>query len=123
MLRAIIESVRRVDPKAVDQKAARLRQVNSWMDFDGLEFAARLGIDKRPYEGRDGKTYWNNRLASVIPCTAKEYANIMDGGEFITDGPTTGDDAGNTGNRSNSVPNGRLPYDDTPPPDDNLVPF
>lgn len=122
MLRAIIESVRHIDPKTTDQKAARARQVNSWMDFDGLEFPARLAIDKRSYEGKDGKTYWNNRLGSVIPCTAKEYADIMSGGEFITDGPTTGDTAANTG-RSNNAPHGSLPYDDSPPPDDDLVPF
>lgn len=123
MLRAIIESARRIDPKATDQKSVRARQVNAWLDFDGLEFPARLGIDKRPYEGKDGKTYWNNRLGSIISCTAKEYADIMDGGEIIADGPTTGAAAWNTGNRSNSAGHGSLPYDGTPPPDDDLVPF
>lgn len=123
MLRAIIESVRRIDPKTSDQKAVRARQVNSWMDFDGLEFPAVLGIDKRSYEGRDGKEYWNNRLGRVIPCTANEYQDIMAGGEIIINGPTTGDSSGNAGNRSNSAAHSRLPYDDTPPPDDDLVPF
>ena len=128
MLRAIIESVRSIDPKASDQKATRARQINSWLDFDGLEFPVRLGIDKRPYEGKDGKTYWNNRLGNVIPCTAKEYADIMAGGEIITDGPVSGEESYKNGRQPSYGQNGvqvreSLPYDGTPPPDDDLVPF
>lgn len=128
MLRAIIESVRSIDPKASDQKATRARQINSWLDFDSLEFPVRLGIDKRPYEGKDGKTYWNNRLGSVIPCTAKEYADIMAGGEIITDGPVSGEESYKNGRQPSYGQNGvqvreSLPYDGTPPPDDDLVPF
>lgn len=118
MLRAMIESSRRIDPKAVDHKAASARQINSWLDLDGLQFPARLGIGKQSYQGKDGKTYWNNCLGSIIACTAKEYAHLMAGNEIITDGPVTGQQS-----QSRNSHTGDLPYDGTPPPDDELVPF
>ena len=90
-LRAIVEAVRAVDPKDKSQQADRKRVLNSWSDLDGMEFPARLGISKEPYEGKDGRMYWSNTLGRIIPCTDKEYQEIMNGGEVITDGPVVGD--------------------------------
>lgn len=90
-LRAIVEAVRAVDPKDKSQQADRKRILNSWSDLDGMEFPARLGISKEPYEGKDGRMYWSNTLGRILPCTDKEYQEIMNGGEVITDGPVVGD--------------------------------
>lgn len=123
-LRAIVESTRGVDPNAIDQRAARARHVAGWTDFDGMEFPARLGIDKRPYEGKDGNWYWNNRLGSVIPATAKDYTTIRQGGEIITDGPVTGDQNASQPQRNAPTGQDRLPWDDAPhPAETDDVPF
>lgn len=90
-LRAIVEAVRGVDPKDKSPQADRKRILNSWSDLDGMEFPARLGISKEPYEGKDGRMYWSNTLGRILPCTDKEYQEVMNGGEVITDGPVVGD--------------------------------
>ena len=90
-LRAIVEAVRCVDPKDKSPEADRKRVLNSWSDLDGMEFPARLGISREPYEGRDGRMYWSNTLGRILPCTDKEYQEVMNGGEVITDGPVVGD--------------------------------
>lgn len=90
-LRAIVEAVRAVDPKDKSPEADRKRVLNSWSDLDGMEFPARLGISKEPYEGRDGRMYWSNTLGRILPCTDKEYQEVVNGGEVITDGPVEGD--------------------------------
>ena len=90
-LRAIVEAVRAVDPKDKSPEAGRKRVLNSWSDLDGMEFPARLGISREPYEGKDGRLYWSNTLGRILPCTDKEYQEVMNGGEFITDGPVVGD--------------------------------
>lgn len=90
-LRAIVEAVRGVDPKDKSPEADRKRILNSWSDLDDMEFPARLGISKEPYEGRDGRMYWSNTLSRILPCTDKEYQEVMNGGEVITDGPVVGD--------------------------------
>lgn len=92
-LRAIVEAVRGVDPKDKSPQAGRKRILNSWSELDGMEFPARLGISREPYEGKDGRLYWSNTLGRIIPCTDKEYRNIMAGGDYITDGPVEGETA------------------------------
>lgn len=86
-----MEAVRCVDPKDKSPEADRKRVLNSWSDLDGMEFPARLGISKEPYEGRDGRMYWSNTLGRILPCTDKEYQEVVNGGEVITDGPVVGD--------------------------------
>lgn len=121
LLRAIVESARHIDPKATDARSCRGRSVNAWLDFDGMEFPAKVKLDKEPYIGKDGRAYWKNRIASVVPCTAKEYADISRGGELITDGPVRGEDSAPRGERSAATGSQSLPYDGTPVPDE--VPF
>lgn len=90
-LRAIVEAVRCVDPKDKSPQADRKRILNAWSDLDGMEFPARLGISREPYEGKDGRMYWSNTLGRILPCTDKEYKAIMAGEDIITDGPVEGD--------------------------------
>ena len=90
-LRAIVEAVRCVDPKDKSPEADRKRILNALSDLDGMEFPARLGISREPYEGKDGRMYWSNTLGRILPCTDKEYNAILSGEDFITDGPVEGD--------------------------------
>lgn len=128
-LRAIVEAVRCVDPKDKSPEADRKRVLNSWSDLDGREFPARLGISKEPYEGRDGHLYWSNTLGRILPCTDKEYQEIMNGGEVITDGPVVGDQqqqrqaTRQTGGYADTgYPSGGY-ADRSPGPENDLVPF
>ena len=122
LLRAIVESARRIDPKATDTRSCRGRSVNNWLDFDGMEFPAKVKIHDEPrVSKKDGREYWNNRIGTVLPCTDKEYAEIMGGGEIITDGPVRGTGKGAKGAKSSNGDGQNFPYDDTPLADD--VPF
>lgn len=122
LLRAIVESARRIDPKATDPRSCRGRSVNSWLDFDGMEFPAKVKIHDEPrVNKKDGREYWNNRIGTVLPCTAKEYAEITRGGEIITDGPVRGEGAAPQRGKGSGGDAQSLPYDDTPVSDD--VPF
>ena len=105
-IRAIIEAHRRVDPHDTSPQASRKRNISDWLDLSTMEFPARLGIDKEPYE-KDGKTYWNNTLGKVITPDQKEYAELMNGGEIITDGPITGEGNGKAKPQPNNT------YDDS----------
>lgn len=119
LLRAIIEAHRGIDPKATDSRSASGRTIRAWGDMEGMEFPARLGLEKEPYEGKDGRLYWNNHVTKVLPSTDKEYAQIKRGAEFITDGPTQGD--GQPRQRANNGPQSAsdMPsWDDVPPADD-----
>jgi hypothetical protein len=93
-IRAITEASRGVSAKDTSAQAARKRQLGDWLDLNGMEFPARVGIAKESYE-KDGKTYWNNTIAQVITPDRKEYAEVRQLGEIITNGPTTGEGNGN----------------------------
>lgn len=122
LLRAIVESARRIDPKATDTCSCRGRSVNSWLDFDGMEFPAKVKIHKEPHVSKkDGREYWNNRIAAVLACTSKEYADISRGGEIITDGAVRGEGGAPPKGKGSGGDAQNLPYDDTPLADD--VPF
>lgn len=122
-LRAIIEAHRGVDPKDKSPRADKARMINAWGDMDGMEFPARLGINRKGSEGKDGRIFWNNCIGRVLSVTDKEFPEIKRGAEFITDGATKGDDAPSTRSKNGSG-DGPLPYDDAPLPDDSdLVPF
>lgn len=121
LLRAIVEAARRIDPKATDARSCRGRSVNTWLDFDGMEFPARVKLDKEPYIGKEGREYWKNRIAAVVPCTSKEYADISRGGEIITDGPVRGEGTAPPRGKSAYGDTQNLPYDGTPV--DDGVPF
>lgn len=88
-LRAIVEAHRHISPVDRTPEAQQCRQVHNILDFNGMEFPAKVGIEK---EGREynGKTYWNNILSTVITIDKPEYQQIVNGGEIITDGPTEG---------------------------------
>jgi hypothetical protein len=62
-LRAILESARGVRPDDESDAAKSARRINSWGDFDGIRFIAKIGIEK----GKDGYKDKNTLYASITP--------------------------------------------------------
>ena len=67
-LRAIVESAKGVDPKDTSEDAKSKRVLQSFDDLNGLEFTAKIKIEK----GRDGYADKNN-LGGVIASTSNLY--------------------------------------------------
>jgi hypothetical protein len=138
-MRAIIEAHRRIDPKDQSQRARAARNLADWMDLNGMQFPCRLGLKKEPreYTRKDGSKglAWDNTVSFILPCTDKRFAEVVNGGEIITDGATQGDAPASIsndafGNGGNGYGNGNsnvnsmgqeVPGWDVPPTDD--VPF
>lgn len=72
-LRAILESVHGVRPDDETPAAAVKRRVNSWGDFDGLRFVAKIGVEKAK-EGSGFKD--KNQLAAVITPDRKDWLKV-----------------------------------------------
>lgn len=87
-LRAIVEAGRRIHPEDRSPGACRARQIQDWLDLDGMTFPIRVGIEKEAKQGRkSGAYFWPNRTAAIITRDKREYAELMDGGEIISDTP------------------------------------
>jgi hypothetical protein len=78
-LRAMIESSRNIHPYDMSDSAMNARRVQSFKVFDGIVFAAVVGIKKgdKGYPDR-------NTLQSVITPKHKEYGAIMSGNAACT---------------------------------------
>lgn len=70
-LRGILESARGIRPDDESDAAKNARRVNSWGDFDGLRFVAKIGIEK----GKDGYKD-KNSLASVVTPDKKDWTKV-----------------------------------------------
>jgi len=81
-MRAILEAARGIDPKDKSQNAMQGRQADV-NDFDGLKFPIKVGYKKI----EDGDRYVNNRIKAIITPNRDGYADVMAGGEIITDKP------------------------------------
>lgn len=73
-LRAILESSRNINPSDMSPAACEKRRVQSFEEFDGMEFLARIGIQK----GKDGYED-KNKISVVITPDKKEYAQYHSG--------------------------------------------
>ena len=74
-LRAMLESSRNIQPSDMSEKAVAARRVNGFEEFDGIVFAAKIGIEK----GKDNYPD-KNKIAAVITPDKKEYQQAMNGG-------------------------------------------
>jgi hypothetical protein len=68
-LRAILESARGIDPRDPSPAADAKRVVNDWAELQGLQFLAKIGIEK----GKDGYDD-KNKIKTVITLDMKEFA-------------------------------------------------
>jgi len=124
-LRAIVEAHRGIFPKDQSPQANRQRQTSDWLDFNGMEFPCRVGINNKPHE-KNGKTYWNNLIGMVITPDKAEYAEVKKAGEIITDGPVVG--TGTPRQQAQSQGDGfggddGMPWSDPDDPGASEVPF
>lgn len=79
MLRAALESARGINPKDESDKARAARQVQGFGDFNEMEFAIEVGIDK----DKTGQYSDKNKIQKVLTPDHKDYQRVM-GGETIT---------------------------------------
>jgi hypothetical protein len=73
-IRAVLESARGVAPNDSSERAMKARMITGLADLNGLEFAAKVSVEKGQ-DGYDDK----NVIQSVIPVTHKDYRALMDG--------------------------------------------
>ena len=84
-IRAALNSARRVHPQDNTPQAAAARRINSFADIDGLEFIARVDVEK------DSKGEDRNVVKLAIEPDHKDYAALMGGAaKAPTGGGTSG---------------------------------
>jgi hypothetical protein len=86
LLRAALESARGIDPKDESDQARSARQVDGWEDFNGLEFAIEVGIEK----DKTGQYGDKNKIQKIITPDHSKYRQIMDGETIIPEGVKSG---------------------------------
>jgi hypothetical protein len=96
---AIIECARGIRPNDMSETARQARHLNSYGDFDGLRFIAKIGIEKgaaRP--NGDGAFADKNRVLEIITPDRKEWQKVDQPppqptaapGALVTPPPSTG---------------------------------
>ena len=70
-IKAVLNSSRNIHPDDNSPEAQRARQIRSFGDLYGAEFAARIGIEK------DGQGDYRNIIRLVMEPDHKEYAEVM----------------------------------------------
>ena len=74
---AILECARGVRPNDTSEAARQARHLNSYGDFDGLRFIAKIGIEKGAAKPNgDGQFPDKNRLLEIITPDRKEWQKI-----------------------------------------------
>ena len=77
LLCAILESARNIMPKDMSEAAKQARQVESYGDFDGLCFVAKIGIKKgEPKPNGDGNYPDKNVLLEAITPDHKQWHSV-----------------------------------------------
>ena len=77
MLRAIVDSALGLDPKDMSEAAKAKRNVGGFRNLDGIEFFAKIGIERD-----DNGTYPDkNKIARVVVPGEPQYAALKAGKE------------------------------------------
>jgi hypothetical protein len=72
-LRGILESAKGIRPDDESDAAKAARRVNSWGDFDGMRFVAKIGIEK----AREGSGYKDkNTLDAAVTPDRKAWVKV-----------------------------------------------
>lgn len=82
LLRAVLESARNIYPKDESNQAREKRQVSSFNDFNELEFATEVGIEK----DKNGVYPDKNKINKVITPDHSKYQQIMSGETIVPEG-------------------------------------
>ena len=91
-IRAALNSARRIHPQDNTPQGSAARRINSFADLDGLEFIARVDVEK------DNKGEDRNVIKLAIEPDHKDYAALMAG---VAMAPTGG---GNSGAPAQAAP-------------------
>jgi hypothetical protein len=71
MIRGILNSARNVSPQDNSPQAAAARRINGFADLDGIEFLARVDVE------RDAKGENRNVVKLAVEPDHKDYAALM----------------------------------------------
>ena len=115
-IRAIIEASRRIHPEDKTPSACRNRQIQDWLDLNGMEFPIKVGLEKEVKQSKkSGVFFWPNKTAAIITRDKPEYDELMNGGEIISSSeiPPLPNNAPTRRNSGSSAG----PRDDGPPVD------
>ena len=95
-IRAVLNSARRIHPQDQSPQAQQARCIQGFADLDGIEFVARIDVEKDQRSGED-----RNVIRAVIEPNHKDYALLMGGSSAFTAPPAT---PGFTAPASASIP-------------------
>ncbi len=109
MLRSILESGRNILPTDESEEARAKRFIDGYSDFNGIEFAAEVGIET----DKTGAYSDKNKILQIITPDKKDYSRIM-AGETI-EGPTSQSPSGAPATCASSWPD-QQQAPQTPPP-------
>ncbi|GGG39286.1 hypothetical protein GCM10010964_28550 [Caldovatus sediminis] len=77
LIRGILESARGVEAKDTSERARAARTIRGYGDLNGLEFLAKVGVEK---DQKDPRDEGRNVVAAAIGPEHAEYARLMGGG-------------------------------------------
>jgi len=84
-VRAVLNSARGIHPQDQSPQAQQARCIHGFADLDGIEFVARIDVEKDQRSGED-----RNVIRAVIEPSHKEYAVLMGAAPAHTSSPTQG---------------------------------
>lgn len=90
-IKAVLNSSRGIHPDDHSPKALRARQIRGFAELDGVEFAARIGVEK------DSKGELRNLIRLVIEPDNKSYSELMAHKAARGDGPSGSGGTGGAG--------------------------
>lgn len=68
-LRAILESARGINPEDMSEAARQARRIKDWLDFNGMTFLAKIGVEKDKSGQYDDK----NKIKAIIVPGDRDY--------------------------------------------------
>lgn len=83
-IRALLNSARGIHPKDDSPAAQSARCIQGFADLDGIEFAARIDVEKDQRSGED-----RNVIRTVVQPDHPEYAALMGAGGFRAPAPAS----------------------------------
>ena len=103
-IKAVLNSSRNIHPDENSPESAHARQIRSFADLDGVEFPARIGVEK------DGKGELRNIIRMVIEPDHKDYADLI-----LAKAQAAGHGGSNGGAPAAAVPVSHVPPANLPP--------
>jgi len=86
LIRGILESARGIAAKDTSDRARAARTIRGYGDLNGMEFLARIGVEK---DRDDPRGPGRNVIAAAIGPEHADYARLMGAAQPMLPGPTT----------------------------------